>query len=161
MGNQRKKIAVSGNRRAYFYNKEIGKRGVWQILKKYSFDAIFGAGESPEGGVDEWVKEFCLRNSVPYVGFPPEEYTKKAYFERNLKMIKWADMVICIFAETIRYRGGTWFTLIRSVNMNKPVYPFLILTRHEEIYHLIPKLKRYSDRIYIKDFTIKRKEVII
>ena len=152
--NNRAKITVTGSREKYFIDSTIGYKGTVKILERYGENVVFGCGDSPLGGVDAWVKNYCLSNNIPIFLFPPKSFTREAFIRRNRDMVLWCDKLICIFAEGIRVKSGTFSTLMFALKMNKPIEVYIINSRERKIIQVIPKLMLRKGRLWIKGWSI-------
>lgn len=55
------------------------------------------SGECHLGGIDIWAKEMAMACGMPYIGCPPAKLTwEGGYKQRNLKIVRESDSVICI-----------------------------------------------------------------
>ena len=152
--NSKTKIAVSGSREKYFINPTVGAKGTFKILDRYRGNIVFGCGDSPLGGVDTWVKNYCLSNNIPIFLFPPKSFTREAFIQRNKDMVLWCDRLICIFAEGIRVKSGTFSTLTFALKVHKPINVYIINSKDKKILEVIPKLMPRRGRLWIKGWSI-------
>ena len=92
---------------------------------------VMVSGGCPKGGVDEWAERIATELDVPRVIFEPEKEEWKYYKKRNIEIVEFVDILICIepmwvqefgahrkyFVPEInafcRRSGGTW-TLDRA-----------------------------------------------
>lgn len=138
------KVAVSGSRRSRFENPICGKLATYWILARNILpltgqdSVIVGHGASPAGGVDEWTAEFCSMCGLPMVSFKPDGYTREAFLCRNRELVRWADRVICIFAEEFYSRGGTYSVYHYAKKCGKLTSAYVVDTVNCQITKVFP-----------------------
>lgn len=138
------RIAVAGSRSKYFKRLKTVKAAVFslldQLVAKYG-SVELGHGASPEGGIDAIVEEYCNTHNVKCVRFEPVAYERWAYRTRNVRLVKWADLVVTVFVN--RITPGTRHVMLTALSMRKPLLALLLLEERDVHIFKIEELKSF------------------
>jgi molybdopterin biosynthesis enzyme len=94
-----KTLAVVGSRRDEWRDPEKVAEFVAEYLWDTA-DCLVISGDSPAGGVDQWVRETCEQREIPFTPYPPDFKTHgspAAFFVRNQQIVDAADEVVVIW----------------------------------------------------------------
>jgi len=121
-------LLVVGSRESRFEDPSGSKLVFFDFFKDYLLDAIVPpslviSGDSPEKGVDAWIREFCEENHIPFKGYPPdfEKWGEpNAYYQRNQAMADDCNQALGFMAFSAPLnRSGTMQTMRMARRQHK------------------------------------------
>ncbi|MDL2257905.1 DUF2493 domain-containing protein [Eubacteriales bacterium OttesenSCG-928-K08] len=103
----------------------VGSRGLNVDISKYipaEASELISGGAS---GVDTLAEQYARERGLPAKVFLPNTKLlgKHAYFARNDQIVDAADMIVAIWDGKSR---GTYYTIKRAMELNKPVKIYII-----------------------------------
>ncbi len=134
------KLAFSGSRFKYFKNLREGQRTVEHLVEtlitKYREEGhtlVVGHGGNTRS-VDAIVSRVAERLNIPVVVFLPKTWDRKSLLERNVRLVKWCDVLIAIFVDSIS--RGTLHTYTTARRLGKKVTAYYVDTVGRRIVEL-------------------------
>lgn len=91
-------LGIVGSERAKFTEKgeAAAKALIRELFIQYVPENVC-SGECHLGGIDKWAHEEADMNGIPFTPFPPVKLQwEGGYKQRNLKIAKFSDLVVCI-----------------------------------------------------------------